>query len=247
MKSAFVLVLPLLASGLLPTAPLMALPPTQPRLEVANAKGDRVSGGFGQGSGRKADGCPPLPADLLLTAFVPKTGPAVIGQTIAERPVFWFYVPYTHSSRVPARFSLQDEADNIVYETVVPLPPTQGIISVRVPPTVKSLPLNQPYRWTFQLECARPAPFVQGWVERVNPPVGITAAAKLPAAEKAKLYAQNGLWFDALNTLGEARRTKANDSALNTAWMQLFTQVQFDLQAENQTKLEEIVRQPIVQ
>ncbi len=186
-----------------------------------------------------------MPEELLLTALVPQEEGAVIGRTLSEQPTLWFYVPYTNATKIPARFSLQTSQEQSVHSMLVSLPSTNGIIGVQLPASVK-LPMNQPYRWTLQLECTRPAITVWGWVERVPPPAGLNAAASLPTPQRAAALMQNGLWLDALTVLGNARLANPNDSSLNQAWTQLFNQTTFDLNTANQGRLPEIIQQPLV-
>ncbi|PLZ80814.1 hypothetical protein CBP16_12415, partial [Fischerella thermalis WC217] len=38
-----------------------------------------------------------------------------LGLTVAERPTFWFYVPYPPTNRLSVEFLLRDKEDNEVY------------------------------------------------------------------------------------------------------------------------------------
>jgi hypothetical protein len=109
------------------------------------------------------------------------------------------------------------------------------------------LQVNQSYRWTLQLQCSTPAVSVWGWVQRVETPAAMQAKiAALSSPQKAALFAEKGFWFDALTVVGLARRANPQDVAITNAWVSLLKQAKLDLAPENQAKLEEIARQPMV-
>lgn len=88
--------------------------------------------------GKRADagsrsGCPVL--DKHLVALVPATN---IGLTIAERPTFWFYVPYQPSAKSFGKFQLLNEQQKVIYETSTQLIGTPGIIGINLPKTLYS-------------------------------------------------------------------------------------------------------------
>ncbi len=214
-----------------------------PELRYSFSKA-REQGGTVWGGGGKSD-CPV--AELPLTALVPKTDQSVEGQTIAARPTFWFYVPYTSADKFSAQFSLQDKQGREIYTITRTLPQSSGIMSIRMPPTAPPLQVNQSYRWTLQLPCSTPAVSVWGWVQRVETPAAIRSKlSTLSSPQKAALFAENGFWFDALTEVGLARRANPQDAAIANAWVSLLTQAKLDLAPQNQAKLEEIARQPIV-
>lgn len=235
-----------LVSSLNPLLPLNAQSErkTGGTMQGTIARARTKPGGTGQGVLGKGD-CPAT--ELLLTALVPKTDQGVQGQTISERPTFWFYVPYTTAANFSARFSLQDEKGQMIYTTTRSLPASPGVVSIRLPLTAPALQVDQVYRWALQLECSRPELTVWGWVQRLELPTGTrTKIGALSTQQQAAFYQSNGLWLDALTVLGEARQTNPQNAAIANAWMSLITGAKLDLTPQNQAKLEEIARQPIV-
>lgn len=171
-----------------------------------------------------------------LTALVPinKIGnkDLVWGQSASQTPSFWFFVPDKLTPKVPVEFVIQDEADNYVYHTKFNPPETPpGIFRVPVQPT-KPLVAGKSYRWTFSIYCDPNKPssavYVQGSMTQValNPSWQQQLTAAKTPLEKASFFAQNGVWYDALTSLGESlQNTKQKDPKIASAWIELLKQV----------------------
>lgn len=157
-------------------------------------------------------------ASTSLLALVPTQETAgstvVFGKTAAAHPTVWFYVP--QGSSLTATFVLQDQEGNSIYESDVALPQTAGVVSVTLPTTVSPLETDSLYHWFFKLYCRETSPpiqFVDGWIQRES--LSPTLAQQLQTAtlqQQVRLYATNGLWFEALATAAELRQTNAGDS-----------------------------------
>lgn len=187
------------------------------------------------GRGRGAGGRGPCKKDESLIALVPTTKTAnkefVRGLTTVEHPTFWFYIP-GQTAELPIEFVLQDESENDVYRTNLKVPQNSaGIISVSVPASVAPLSVNKSYRWILAISCDPGDDFskmlVRGEIERVAMPVDAQKslnAAQMPL-DKAILYAKNGIWFDALTTLGtQLQQSDRKDATVSTAWADLLKQ-----------------------
>ena len=159
----------------------------------------------------------------------PTTLESVYGLTVAERPTFWFYVPYPLTSSRPLEFVLQDEKGNEVYQTQFTESGTvPGVVGLQLPPTVDPLEVGKRYQWFFLIYCNPEEPtFVEGWVERVelNPTLKNQLDQATTPQQKAAVYAEAGVWFEALTILAELRRQKPNDQALNAQWLELLQSV----------------------
>ena len=59
----------------------------------------------------------------------------VWGRTIEANPTLWFYIPYAADKVKTVKFSLLDEAKQLVpnYPLILPLSATPGIVAVRLP------------------------------------------------------------------------------------------------------------------
>lgn len=204
-------------------------PPLPPSgTPVGRRRGAAGRGGFGNCSLN-----PPLTA--LVPAIEQPTGKGkavyVWGKTMAAYPTFWFYIPNSRSSLRSVEFVLQDEQDNDVYRTSVRVPQRQGIISLRLPSTSTPLKMNHNYHWFLKTEmalvCGRQQPVivkdaVEGWVQRVQPHLNLASQLKVATPQQQiSLYATNGFWYDALNTLAQLRQQKPEDVTLRANWREL--------------------------
>lgn len=200
---------------------------TRPTIPPGTAPGGRRTGG-----GRR-DSCSAV--NPKLTALVPVTQEAptvqhVWGLTTVERPTLWFYLPYTKSSAFPTQFVLQDQNRQRIYIEDVSLPEQPGIISIAIPSTVKGLAVDQQYRWFLKVYCDRtkqsPPIYVEGVVRRVN--LSPTTTQQLTTAkpqQQVTIYAENGIWFQALATLAELQKKNPQDTAAQTAWKNLLAEI----------------------
>lgn len=240
---ALLLLVPIAAIAADPVAPNIH----SNRAPQPSKKGERVSiqprytpppfptSGTPTGRTRGAAGRGGCGLNSPLTALAParekslETGKAtyVWGKTTAEHPTFWFYVP-TASSLRAVEFVLQDERDNDVYRSAVSLPARSGIIGVRLPSSIPPLNLNQNYHWFLKTEMAVSCDrqnstlvkdSVEGWIVRVSPEPTISQQlASATPQQRISLYAQAGLWYDALTTLAEQRLQKPEDTTLKASW-----------------------------
>lgn len=198
---------------------------------------DRSAPGNREGAASRGT-CPAIdtPLTALVPAFKPTSdriggGESVWSLTASVRPTFWFYVPYSTSSVRSAEFVLQDREDNDVYSTVVKLPDRPGVVSLSLPSTAHPLESGKMYHWFFKVSCtpqnASSPVFVEGWVERVIPNSAL--ARQLEAAvtpqQRIAVYAANGIWHDALTTVGELRLDNPANIALKADWNNLLQSV----------------------
>jgi hypothetical protein len=152
-----------------------------------------------------------------LTALVPVYGSEdaeIVWATSAMgQPAFWFYVPYA-APNASAELVLEDAAKQ---QTVHPiaLATRPGVLRVNFPETARPLAAGKHYRWYFNIYCSdrnELYDFVEGTVTRK--PLGAEFDRRfiqdnLP--QKLTLFAQNGIWHEALTVAGALRCVKPND------------------------------------
>lgn len=197
----------------------------------------------GGGAGRSC-----AAGDQSVTALMPEyqqaltTGGAITkvwATTTTERPTFWFDLPYEKSTIAALEFVLQDNsspAKDLYRGAIVP-PDAPGIISILLPATVPPLEVGKLYKWFFKvrLQCRSGAsaakPQIQkeelyGWVQRVSPNPALTNQLKQATPQQqASLYAQNGIWFDALTISGKLHLANPQDVQLRKDWNDLLQSV----------------------
>jgi hypothetical protein len=164
----------------------------------------------------------------------------VWGLTTAERPSFWFYMPYTKDfTNLSAEFVLQDGDENDVYRQTISavnslttLPSKPGIIGVSLPANVPPLQVGKTYRWYFKVHCGQQQTGnslvqVEGDIQRVilPPDVKKQLEAATEQQKKVAIYAASGIWFDALTILAKSRLANPKDASLVTDWQSLLQSV----------------------
>ncbi|MCF2146379.1 DUF928 domain-containing protein [Desmonostoc muscorum LEGE 12446] len=170
----------------------------------------------------------------------------VWGLTNSEHPDFFFFVPYDASSIANIEFVLKDETSNksqTLYRTYLTPPESPGIISVHLPPSATLSEVGKMYHWFFKVrvQCDQKQPmkldYVNGWVQRVNQNSTLTEQFKQASIEqKARLYAANGVWYDAIMTLAKLRFTNPKNHTLLANWTTLLHSI----------GLEEIANKPLI-
>lgn len=190
----------------------------------------------GSPSGRQRGGASRGPCREFeaLTALVPSNNGMVWGQTTSDRPTFWFYLPNQLTAQTPVEFVVYDAADNYVYNTRFTAPETRsGLINIPIPATAKSLEVGKTYSWTLSVYCdpAKPSTsvFVKGTIQRVNLDAAVQNRLQgATSIEQAKIYAANGIWFEALNILAGLQHSNTDRSLVASSWVSLLQQVKLD-------------------
>ncbi|MHC5724532.1 MAG: DUF928 domain-containing protein [Nostoc sp.] len=162
----------------------------------------------------------------------------VWGLTTEEYPTFWFFVPYKKSIIKSIEFVLQDESRKLnqtIYRKIVTKPEASGIISIPLSATTPPLQVDKMYHWFFKMKiiCNPQQPaqgeYVEGSVQRVNlNPKLVDNLKQATPQQRVRLYAENGIWYDALTTLAELRLVKQEDRTLAGEWMNLLKSVDLE-------------------
>jgi hypothetical protein len=212
----------------------------QPALPPGPPPGGRIRGGAKRGE----TGCPLTKLDL--TALVPFTEEPnsvinVWGQTTVERPSWFFYVPYTKDLPYTVEFVLQDQHSNEIYKKAIALPDQPGVVRVSLPTTAPALALDKQYRWFFSVNCDNqqnsPPTFVEGVIQRVElNPATVKELQTTEPLKRYAIYAQKGIWYEALTTLAQLRQKNPQDAALQAEWRNLLGSI----------RLDEVAGEPIV-
>lgn len=148
----------------------------------------------------------------------------VLSLTTHTHPTFWFYVPYRLDGSMALEFVLQDAEGNTLYQIqLTPEANDSGILGVSLPDSSPALATATPYRWFLIAYCDAASPvFVEGWMERVE----LTAATleqleQATLAQKATIYANQGIWQDALMILGSLYLDNPKSNAIAADWSTL--------------------------
>lgn len=200
-----------------------------------SASGNRTAGAS------RSESC--VAENQTATALIPETN---IGWTLAASPTLLFNVPQT--SAKSAEFGVQEKDNKGRYKTIstatVPLPGTAGIVSASLPATgsaASQLQVDKTYRWYFRIVCSAEDDtlnvYLDGSIQRVaESPQMANALKNASPQDRPAIYAEQGVWFDAVASLAQLRQQNPNDSALAEDWAAL-------LQAAG---LESMVEAPLV-
>jgi len=131
-------------------------------------------------------------------------------------------------------FVLMDVEDednrNVVYQTTFESDEFPGLMQLSLPETTPPLVVGNRYMWFLSLICDRDDrsgdEFMFGWLERANPsPQLVRELAGTSEVDRAILYAEYGLWYDAVATLATLRRSRPDDTEIASLWRSLLFQV----------------------
>jgi len=222
--------------------PNLNLPPGQPPTEPGGPRfiqpPDDIDN-LPTGTVRSLRGGCASTSQLSLTALVPKNK---IARTVSDYPTFFFYLPQTEAEL--AEFILEDESGNQIYQQDLTIKNLSGVIGLSIPANTNVPPLEvgKNYTWKFTVVCDaddRSSDQLEtGVVRRVELSADILSQLeKADPRQKTFIYAQNGIWQDALSNLAAARRANPNEPVFQTDWESLLDSV----------TLAEIAKEPIVE
>ncbi|MBO3457221.1 DUF928 domain-containing protein [Aetokthonos hydrillicola Thurmond2011] len=166
---------------------------------------------------------PKTPAKLI--ALLPQS---FYGTTVSEHPTILVYLPASNAQK--AIFSLKDEAGKMQYQMTIPVAGKTGVISVNLPKDAPPLAIGKNYQWFLAVEVdgrLNPStPYVDGWIERVQPSADLaTAMEQKDALKRAAAFGKNGVWYDCAATLVSLHSAQPNNAILAKQWEELLSSV----------------------
>jgi hypothetical protein len=182
---------------------------------VRGAPGGRVGGGT-RGTAR---------AVFVLSVLAPDH----TGLTISEQPSLFWFISSTASS--PVEVTVVDpQATKALVEIRLPGPVEAGLHSIHLADHGVRLAPGVAYRWYVAVvpDANRRTKDVLagGAIERVEPPEGLrTRLAQAGKAATPSLYAEAGLWYDAIASISALIDAAPNDLALRRQRAALLAQV----------------------
>jgi hypothetical protein len=196
-----------------PPPPTVAAPVYKPPLR--GAPGGRVGGGT-RGTGREV---------FVLSVLAPDH----TGLTVNEQPSLYWFISSPTST--PVEVTLIDpQGTQPLLETRIPPPVQPGVHRIRLADYGVRLAPSAAYRWFVAVvpDSGRRSKDILagGAIERVEVPEGLRA--KLAQAGKGELpflYAEAGLWYDALAAISDLIESAPQDPALRRQRAALMAQV----------------------
>ncbi|KAM3113945.1 DUF928 domain-containing protein [Phormidesmis sp. 146-33] len=161
-----------------------------------------------------------------LTALVPGDH---YGLTWLARPTFWVYVPQTSARQIVLSIKQGNQHHSQRFVSITGQP---GVIGIQAAEDAPTLEVGKTYQWAIVLVCGdRPSPndpVVSAWVRREQPTKQLSLQTTL---QQAAQYGKQGIWYDALTTLAEAKRSQPNNADLDKTWASFLTQPTVGLEA----------------
>jgi hypothetical protein len=207
---------------------------------------DRGLPGRREGGGTRGDciraGNATATRPSTLTALMPDQN---LGLTTSSNPTLFWYVP--ENSATAAEFILMDDSDTEVYKARFQVTGEAGVISLSLPEAAGLPPLQvgKDYHWSFALICAAQESsdnsglvFTEGWIQRIEPDAELqTRLDNATEPDRALIYAEAGIWQDAIASVASQRRTQPTNTLFATRWNTLLESV----------GLSEVSAQPLMQ
>lgn len=159
--------------------------------------------------------------------------------TVSEKPTFLVYVPHTSAQILELR--VEDEDGEQMGDTArLNLTDTPGIYSISLPETAPPLGVGKDYKWLVSMTCQvgdPNDPFVEGLIRRVSPDSILTRSLdQVTDLEQVAVFAQAGIWQDAVVNLAALRQTQPNNPEVVSAWESLL----------KYAELEDIANAPLI-
>lgn len=193
-------------------------PPPPPDRGVAGDRGEAASRGCGNGEQSLMALVPRYQQTIEIEEEETIDVTKIWALTTSAYPTFWFFIPYEKSSIVTMEFVLKDESQQpsqTIYRNFLNKPEAPGIISVSTNTGNAPLEISQEqqkriYHWFLKvkIQCNPQQPaelhFVEGWIERTNLNSDLADnLEQLTPLQQAAIYAENGIWHNALTTLAK--------------------------------------------
>lgn len=147
------------------------------------------------------------------------------GQTLSSHPTFFWYV--SEIPEEPVEFALVESGvAQPIFVQQLQLEKA-GIIRLEMPENLPGLVPGKEYRWTVSLVSnanrRSQDTFAQSWIKRISATTTLNqqlATAKTDR-DRASIYAQSGLWYDAINVFLKAQSTNPTDRSMHEAFLSL--------------------------
>lgn len=149
-----------------------------------------------------------------------------VGQTLLKRPTFLAYV----SGAKTLEFTLVEPniEKPLVVKTVEP--DAQGLVRVELPETAPDLAVGKDYRWSVAVVCnpnrRSNDVFAQSWIQRVESSTELQQKLSIVSSEqeRARIYAEAGVWYDAIAALTKANQSNPNNLEIRSDLTALLNQ-----------------------
>ncbi len=175
----------------------------------------------------RSEGCPVRDQIKTLTAQATSsstTASKTADPTTLDRPILFVYVPAMAASTVQFTIRPTSGRAKDLQNLTVKTTGSEGFVGIELPNNAK-LEVGQQYKWSMAIPCSpdeidvTKTVIIEGLVKRIQAP---TIASTSPE-ERAAIYAEQGIWQDALSTIAQLRLQRPKDVSLTEDWSNLMT------------------------
>ena len=173
-----------------------------------------------------------------MKAIAPENG---LGFTFDDYPYFFWYFPGVESDSIPIVFTLIGETTREVngktktrigkvYEKELNLD-RSGIIAFPLPAESEPLQEGKEYRWRIEIRCsAKTAMFLSYSIQRqsTDNPELISKLEAAPVDQHPLIFAESGVWFDALKMISLQLQQAPDDPILEKNWQAVLEEIEFN-------------------
>lgn len=217
-------------------------PTVSPATSVASAFSglptERRSGSNSIGAMRGSQDEACTKAGKNMRAIAPDNG---LGFTFDDYPYFFWYFPGVEAESVPMVFTLIGQEKReingktktrsvSIHETALNLDKS-GIIAFSLPRRSTPLKEEQEYQWRIQINCTpQTTMFLKYSIKRqsTNNPELIRQLETAPIDRHPVIFAESGIWFDALKMVALQLEQAPGDPILEQNWNNLLKFIGFD-------------------
>lgn len=106
-----------------------------------------------------------------------------------------------------------------------------GIVQLEIPQEAPELKEEKEYRWTASIICNENRPseniYARAWIKCVtsSPSLEQKLDGVTKESERASVYAQSGIWSDAISTAYKASRKDTSDRLISKYFLELLEQI----------------------
>lgn len=161
---------------------------------------------------------------FVLSALAPNH----MGLTMSDQPSLYWFI--SSSTALPVELAVADPRKiEPVIEARLPSPVAAGVHRIRLTDYGIRLEPGVAYRWSITVvpDANRRSRDIlaSGTIERVEPPAGLQdKLAQSPKERLPFLYAESGLWYDALAAASDLMENAPNEPAFRKQWGALLSQ-----------------------
>ncbi|NJK28663.1 MAG: DUF928 domain-containing protein [Acaryochloris sp. RU_4_1] len=162
-----------------------------------------------------------------------------LGFTAKAHPVLLFHIPATSAPQFKMTLA-ENGSSKTLYEKTLSTAIKSGLVRFELT-EFPALELQKTYQWSFTLLCDPQDPSadvtVSGMIRRVElDPILLREIENVELSDRAILSAINGLWYDAIDALANARQSNPKDNQLVANWIHLLKSEGLDSEINQSAK-----------